>query len=441
MTKGLKKTFVITLVLSSLIFGFLTPDKTASNLSLTLLICLLYTAVLGFSNGLLNQFLNRKYSWAVSTTKRMFLGILATVILNTVLVFVCNYINFILIQGEDPAHFFNGEMNLRHWLILNIALLVTAVMHINGFIIALKKNTRSEVVEQKIIASAASAQFESLKNQLDPHFLFNSLNVLSALIDENRESAQRFTDSMSKVYRYVLEQKDKELVSTEEEIEFAKTYCELLKTRFEDSVNFEFQVDEQTLKAFVVPLSLQLLLENSIKHNFATEASPLKIRIYSEDGFLSIENNYQPRELSQERQGIGLSNIVQRYALLTSRNVFIETSEDLFKVKIPLLTKKFSSMKPTDLIEETAYKKASKRVEEIKNFYGNLISYCIFIPFMFLINWKTSPGYWWAFWPMLGWGIGVISHAIHVFAIGRSWEEKQIQKYMQKEHENTNRWK
>jgi LytS/YehU family sensor histidine kinase len=191
-----------------------------------------------------------------------------------------------------------------------------------------KKN--KQVVEQKLIAKSANAQFESLKNQLDPHFLFNSLNVLTALIDENPEQAQKFTTSMSKIYRYVLEQKDKEMVKVEDEIEFAKIYCNLLKTRFEDSVNFILilMIYKNSWFRF-----LQLLLENCIKHNFATSSKPLNIRIFTEGKFLCIENNLQVREQLKESAGIGLANIVQRYALLTNDNVFIEKTEQTFKVK------------------------------------------------------------------------------------------------------------
>lgn len=297
-----------------------------------------------------------------------------------------------------------------------------------------KKSTRKEVVEQKLIAKSANAQFESLKNQLDPHFLFNSLNVLSALIDENPDQAQRFTASMSKIYRYVLEQKDKELVTVEEELDFAKTYCNLLKTRFEDSVNFEFQVDEKEKKSFVVPLSLQLLLENCIKHNFATSQKPLNIKIFSLNGYLFIENNLQQREQVKESAGIGLSNIVQRYSLLTKQNVFIEKSEDFFRVKIPILTQKITAMTTQLSHESIAYDRASKRVKELKGFYGNLISYCLVIPFLIFVNLYTSPNYYWFWWPMLGWGIGLASHALQVFGIGRSWEEKQIRKILEKEN-------
>lgn len=428
--------------ISIFMFGFFNSEKTLTNALLTFGISLMYTLVIGVGNGFVNDFLSRKFSWVEQTRTRVIYGIIGTVLSNVILVFFCNYINFIVIQGSDPTKFFSGNMGIFNWITVNISLLVSAILHAKSFMEEWKKSAKKEVVEQKLIAKSANAQFETLKNQLDPHFLFNSLNVLSSLIDENPNHAQRFTSSMSKIYRYVLEQKDKELVTVEEELDFAKTYCDLLKTRFEDSVNFEFEVSEQDRKGFVVPLSLQLLLENCIKHNFATSAKPLNIRILSENGFLCVENNLQQREVTKDREGIGLSNIVQRYALITDRNVFIEKSEHNFKVKIPLLTEKINLMTTQNATsEQMAYEKAAKRVEELKGFYGNLISYCIFIPFLFLINWKTSPNYWWAFWPMLGWGIGVISHGIKTFGISSDWEERQIRKYMQKEEENAKKWR
>lgn len=431
----------VSFFISIIIFAFFTAEKTLVNALLTFGISLMYSLVIGLGNGFVNDFLSSKFSWVEQTRTRAIYGIVGTVLVNVILIFFCNYINFILIQGNNPADFFSGTMGFFNWAAINISLLVSAVLHAKSFIEEWKKSTKKEVVEQKLIAKSANAQFETLKNQLDPHFLFNSLNVLSALIDENPDQAQRFTSSMSKIYRYVLDQKDKELVTVEEELDFAKTYCDLLKTRFEDSVNFEFQVDEKDKSGFVVPLSLQLLLENCIKHNYATSGKPLNIRIFSEIGFLAIENNLQQREVTKEREGIGLSNIVQRYALITDRNVFIEKSDDNFKVKIPLLTEKINIMTTNTSNEQMAYEKAAKRVEELKGFYGNLISYCIFIPFLIFINLKTSPNYHWFYWPMLGWGIGVISHAIKTFGISNDWEERQIRKYMQKEEENSKKWK
>ena len=432
----------INIIVSLFIFLIDGGEKTFERYSVTFLISGMYTFFIGLGNGFLNDYLDSKFSWTDETRKRTIAAIVGTLVMNIALVYFCNYLNFIVIQGKNPEKFFNGEMNFINWFFINFAIMISAIGHARGFMAAWKNSTKKEVVEQKLIAKSANAQFESLKNQLDPHFLFNSLNVLDSLIEENPIQAQRFTNSMSKIYRYVLEQKDKELVSVEEEIDFAKTYCELLKTRFEDAVTFEFNISEEDKKGFVVPLSLQLLLENSIKHNFATSSKPLNIKIFTEKGNLIIENNLQTRELPNTSTGVGLANIVSRYNLLTERNVFVEKSEAFFRVKLPILTEKLNPMNPyTPSQEQLAYEKAAKRVEELKGFYGNLISYCIFIPFLIFINFQTSPKYHWFWWPMLGWGIGVISHGIKTFGIGTDWEERQIKKYMEKEEENARKWK
>ena len=432
----------INIIVSLFIFLIDNGEKTFERYSVTFLISGMYTFFIGLGNGFLNDYLDSKFSWTDETRKRTIAAIVGTLLMNIALVYFCNYLNFIVIQGKNPEKFFNGEMNFINWFFINFAIMISAIGHARSFMAAWKNSTKKEVVEQKLIAKSANAQFESLKNQLDPHFLFNSLNVLDSLIEENPVQAQRFTNSMSKIYRYVLEQKDKELVSVEEEIDFAKTYCELLKTRFEDAVTFDFNISEEDKKGFVVPLSLQLLLENSIKHNFATSSKPLNIKIFTEKGNLIIENNLQTRELPNTSTGVGLANIVSRYNLLTERNVFVEKSEAFFRVKLPILTEKMNPMNPyTPSQEQLAYEKAAKRVEELKGFYGNLISYCIFIPFLIFINFQTSPKYHWFWWPMLGWGIGVISHGIKTFGIGTDWEERQIKKYMEKEEENAKKWK
>ncbi|MNU12660.1 Sensor histidine kinase YpdA [compost metagenome] len=433
-----RKDFIILFWVSlatTLIFFFLsTEEKNLENFSLTLFISAMYSFLIGTGNGLINSFLNKKVPWSEATTKRAILSIVSILITNFILVYFCNYINFVVIQKAATTEtFFSGKYNFINWFMVNVALLISAFLHAKSFMEELKKSSKKEVVEQKLIAKSANAQFESLKNQLDPHFLFNSLNVLSSLIDENPGQAQKFTASMSKIYRYVLEQKDKELVTIEDEIEFAKTYCGLLKTRFEDSVNFIFDVKEDDLRRFVVPLSLQLLLENCIKHNLATSSKPLLIRIFTEGDTLCIENNLQIREQIKESAGIGLANIVQRYSLLTKKNVFIEKSEDYFKVKLPILSEKPNTASIDTKSQDKAYERAKKRVKEIKGFYGNLISYCTVIPFLIFVNLYTQNHYYWFWWPLLGWGVGVASHAFQVFGIGTSWQEKKIQEIMDKQ--------
>lgn len=432
-----RKEFIILFWISvgtSLFFFFaFTSEKTFENFMITVLISFMYSFVLGAGNGVINNFLNKRFPWSEATTKRTVISIISILVANTLLVYFCNYMNFVIFQkAVSTEEYFSGRYNFINWFTINIALLISTFLHAKGFMEELKKTSRKEVVEQKLIAKSANAQFESLKNQLDPHFLFNSLNVLSALIDENPNQAQKFTASMSKIYRYVLEQKDKELVTVEDELEFAKTYCQLLKTRFEDSVDFEFNVKKEDLRRFVVPLSLQLLLENCIKHNFATSSKPLLIKIFSENDTLCIENNLQVREQMKESAGIGLANIVQRYSLLTKKNVFIEKSEDYFKVKLPVLSEKPNIVTVTVDTEEKAYERAQKRVKEIKGFYGNLISYCIVIPFLVILNLITNPHNFWFYWPMLGWGMGVAAHGMSVFTIGKGWEEKKIREILEK---------
>src|SRR5690606_17315042 len=150
------------------------------------------------------------------------------------------------------------------------------------------------------------------------HFLFNSLNVLTSLIEENPQKAQKFTTSLSKVYRYVLEQKNKELVSVDEELQFAKTYMSLIKMRFEDSIVFTMPECAANPESKVVPLSLQLLLENAVKHNMVTPNKPLHINIYETQDRLVVKNNLQPKQIVKKSSGVGLSNIKQRYNLLTN---------------------------------------------------------------------------------------------------------------------------
>lgn len=143
------------------------------------------------------------------------------------------------------------------------------------------------------------------------------------MIEENPENAIDFTTSLSKIYRYVLEQKDKEVVPIQEELIFAKTYINLLKLRFENSIDFELDQSLINDGEFIVPLSLQILLENTIKHNIVSEQKPLKIKIYKQDNNLIVENTLQPKDSIKDSTGVGLNNIINRYQLISNREVVI----------------------------------------------------------------------------------------------------------------------
>ena len=287
---------------------------------------------------------------------------------------------------------------------------------------------------KKLLQEQPTPNSESLKNQIDPHFLFNSLNVLSSLIEENPENAQKFTTSLSKIYRYVLEQKDKELVTVHEELAFAKTYMNLLKMRFENSITYELPENFDNDEAKVVPLSLQLLLENTIKHNVVSEQKPLHVKIYVKDNYLIVENNLQKKEVMQDRRGVGIQNIVSRYAILSKRKVLIDETNSTFAVHLPILTKQVTIMQESYTANtNTAYYKAKKRVEELKGFYGNLISYCIVIPILIFVNLRYTPEFQWFWFSMAGWGFGVIMHAFKVFGYSSNWEERKIASILEKE--------
>jgi len=331
----------------------------------------------------------------------------------------------------------NPEM-MRQFIWLIATLFVS--FWIYKFILSIIKKQESKVKEQKIIAGTASAKFETLKNQIDPHFLFNSLNVLSSLIEENPENAQRFTTSLSKVYRYVLEQKDKDLVSIEEELAFAKTYMNLLQMRFENSLTYEVLTENVDAEAKVVPLSLQLLLENAVKHNIISEQKPLHIQIYIENDALVIQNNFQKKAVLQDGQGVGIQNIISRYAIITDRKVTIEQNEHTFTVKLPILTKQITIMENSNYDAENAYYKAKRQVDELRKFYTSLISYCVVIPFLIFINLRFSSQFQWFWFPMFGWGFGLTMKALRAFGYSSNWEERKIQQLLNKD-ENKQNWK
>ena len=235
-----------------------------------------------------------------------------------------------------------------------------------------------------------------------------------------------------------MEQKDKELVAVDEELAFAKIYMQLLAMRFENSISYELP-ESTNEDAKVVPLSLQLLLENCIKHNVVSSSKPLHIIISMEDNQLVVENNWQKKEVLSDGKGVGLQNIVNRYALLTERQVKIIQNEKSFKVYLPILTKQILIMRTSQFNEEnSAYLRAKKRVEELKGFYGNLTSYCVVIPSLALINYYTYWDHKWFVYPMLGWGLGLTFHAFGVFGYGKSWEERKIQEFLNKD--KTNNW-
>lgn len=400
---------------------------------------LFYTLPLTLVNFYFFDYVNHKIDWEKYNQKYRFLiGFTGSVVITIFSFFLLRVFLEVGINGNSYNEFIANEKFDFYLTAILLSLVVSLAFHAFYFYKILQEK---KVKEQKIIAGTASAKFESLKNQIDPHFLFNSLNVLTSLIEESPENAQKFTTSLSKIYRYVLEQKDKELVSVQEELQFADLYIKLLKMRFENSIFFEIPQTLNNPEAKVVPLSLQLLLENTVKHNVVSEDRPLYIRIYEENGYLVVENDYQKKEVLNSRKGVGLQNIVDRYALVTQRPVYIENTEEIFRIKLPILTQKISVMENYKNTNDDAYYLAQKRVREIKSFYGSLVSYCVVIPFLIFVNYMTSWDFQWFWFPLFGWGIGIVVKGFSVFGYGTDWEERKIREIMEKDVEQTKTWK
>ncbi|PHQ55362.1 MAG: histidine kinase [Lutibacter sp.] len=407
-------------------------DLTMNELLIVLSIHFMYAVVLTAVNTYFYDYLENKYSWKEHSKNRLIIGAVGSITLTMVGIVILRFITLVIILGKPFESFiYDPSAKAYYTFSLVITLIVSIIFHAIFFYKAL---TDKKVSEQQIVAKTETAKYESLKSQIDPHFLFNSLNVLTSLIGENPKQAEKFTTKLSKVYRYVLEQKNKDLIELDEELNFAKTYMELLKMRFENSVTFEIPEKASNPELKILPLSLQLLLENTIKHNVVSEKNPLKVIISEEDGYLVVSNNYNPKTVLEKGTKVGLKNIVDRYNLITLKKVVFEKLNKQFIVKLPLLSQKIKTMKTSNTQQNNKYLRAVERVEEIKGFYASLIAYCVVIPFLIFINLRYSPGFYWFWFPIMGWGIGLLFQGFKAFnynpILGSDWEDRKIQEFM-----------
>lgn len=199
---------------------------------------------------------------------------------------------------------------------------------------------------------STQAQLQAVRNQLNPHFLFNNLSVLTALIPLDTNASVEFVRQFSKVYRYVLKSHEKELMELDTELDFIDAYLYLLKKRFGESLRIVVRVDEEIRQHYIVPMALQMLVENAVKHNIVSKNKPLQINILTEDDqLLIVQNNLQRKEVEDlESTQFGLTNISQRYEFLTNKPIVIQENESYFTVKLPII--KLNPMKKKVMSEE-----------------------------------------------------------------------------------------
>lgn len=421
---------VISVISASMRGSILTIDQELKGFAINFM----FSAVISIANQWFFNVISKIFSWTSQPLQRLLSGVVGSFLVTMASLFVLSLITEVFIYNQPLEDFLAQQSISRYWFGMLVTFIMIILYHAFYFY---KEIQRQKVNEQKVIARSATAQFDALKNQLDPHFLFNSLNVLVSLIEENPKAATKFTTSLSKVYRYVLEQRNKELVPVDEELAFARTYVGLLKTRFEDSIQIDIPEKSNIPDAQVVPLSLQLLLENAVKHNVVSDSKPLQLRIYEDRNQLIIENNLQKKSVANSGSGVGLQNIASRYNLLTDRKMSIAQDETHFKVQIPILTKEPELVTQKEdtmnAVEDIKLIQAKERVKSIKEFYDGIVKGVGIILFLAVINYFTSD-FPWVIFPIIGITIGTFFSYLRTFEnnifLGKGWEERKINELM-----------
>lgn len=236
--------------------------------------------------------------------------------------------------------FENGNVNWNivgmNALIIMIAVLF--IVHVYETVFLVKEAETEKVQRAETEKAKAEAELEALKNQIDPHFIFNSLNTLSYLIEDNPAKAKHFNDSLADVYRYILQNKVRSLVLLKEEIKFLEDYFSLLKIRFENAVQLNISIPANIYDQFLIPpISLQILAENAIKHNEFSAVNPLHLDISIHNEELIVHNNLKKKKLRKPSSKIGLQNLDDRYKLTTKNSITINEGENDFTVRLPIL--------------------------------------------------------------------------------------------------------
>ena len=287
-----------------------------------------------FANGPLFRMVERGWiSWVKKPYKSLLIALSFHFTYSTIVIFFCKWFWFILIRGEKLQHFLSED-----WLIIGgeyfIFFLIMAIIYAQSFF----KEWRIQVIQkEKLVQEAITLQLQVMQNQVNPHFLFNSLNVLGSLIDIDKEKAKQFTRELSQFYRELLHFKDKELVPVSEEINFVQKYIYLQKIRFADNFDVQIQLDRRN-EGELIPMSIQMMVENAVKHNMISREHPLRISIYQpNDSEIVVENNYQPKENIEGSNKIGLENLRQRYLFLTNKELRIEKTDKTFRVTFPIV--------------------------------------------------------------------------------------------------------
>jgi len=276
------------------------------------------------------------FSWVGNLTRKieregrkLLINITSNLILFAFFLLIEYFIFQLIFQDGRPRFVFN------YYIVLNLSIFILAVT-IANFLILYRKNKISEIENIKLREEKTKAELTALKEQISPHFFFNTLSTLSSIIrHEHKDEGLEFIQDMSSTYRYALSSGRKDLVELREELDFLESYIALMRKRFGEKLNIKIDLGDDFLFSQIPPMCLQVLVENAIQHNIITQIKPLKIEIYMQSGMIHVRNNLQEKEQA-EGFGLGLQNLNNRFKLLLNKDIFIEKTKTHFMVKIPL---------------------------------------------------------------------------------------------------------
>ncbi len=283
-------------------------------------------------NAYIYNLLDKKFSWHQHLVKRAIWGSLALIGYSAFAFLVVQVLMFWIVQGGLPEKPLYWALR-SSYIAITVSFVVCLIFVAVGFF----RKWRGSLLEaERFKAEMMMYKYESLQNQINPHFLFNSFNVLSDLVYEDQDKAVDFIRQMSQLFRYVLDSRDKELVPIREELDFIEAYSSLLQTRFENKLsihqNFEPEEDEM-----IVPMTLQLLIENCVKHNEISASLPLLVEITRKKEYIEVRNKLQLKAVGSESKKTGLSNIRQQFRYFTPKEIVITQTNYLFTVAIPII--------------------------------------------------------------------------------------------------------
>lgn len=275
--------------------------------------------------------LDTKLPWIEKPSKRFITSLIYVVVYTTLVVIGLDLIIDVFIFGKSAGIAIQRINYTSLTVSIFITLGINTFMHGRGFLLAWRQ---ASIDNEKLKTEQVFTQFQSLKNQVNPHFLFNSMNALSSLVYEDQDKAVEFIRKLSQVYRYVLDSKDEEVVPLSDELSFMENFIFLQKIRFGNNLNFELEHGNE--EGYLPPLALQLLVENAIKHNVISDDHQLTIVVTVEKDHVTVSNNVKEK-LAKDSTGIGLKNLKERYKYLSNKDVTFNSSDKYFEVKIPLL--------------------------------------------------------------------------------------------------------